>query len=102
MDVRNLDARDITGPVFPLGLGAVTHQNPDRRAPAANLELMPAVVPPPPAPVAPDPELPTTIEQLRNIVRLECLKTLPTPDEFRALIQEGVKEILSKVPTGEA
>lgn len=64
MDARNLDPRD---------------------APA--LELQPAV--PPPAPTSNntltiDPELPTTIEQLRNIVRAEVLK------------------ILSQVPRGEA
>lgn len=86
MDPRNLDARDLEA------------------MRSAGLELQPAV----PTPevsrstAAPDPELPTTIEQLRNIVRLEAYKAIPSPDEFRALIKEGIREILSTVPRGEA
>jgi hypothetical protein len=92
MDPRNLDARDLVEPEpvptspFPPGLGAVTHLDP--------LELQPAVVPPPPPPPAPDPELPTTRAELRNLIRVEVVKIIAN--------SEQIKVLLAMVPRGEA
>lgn len=84
MEARNMDARDLVG----LGL---TPEDADRLietpgaevkidAPFEALNLHP-VPPLPPAPqnqVIIDPELPTTIEELRNLIRAEVLKVLST------------------------
>lgn len=94
MDPRNLDARDLAPgdpavlEVFPPGLGTATHLSP--------AEMQPAVVEPVVARsvLVIDPELPSTIEELRNLIRNEVIKVIANSDQIRALV--------AAVPRGEA
>lgn len=67
MEPRNLDARDLEAMAF------------------APLELHPVPpLPPPPPPAAPDPELPTTLAELRNVIRFEVFRVLSTVPQGEA------------------